>query len=190
MKSNRFARHGLALLATLTPVLLSAQDPRTESFLGNLAPIARSIQRERGFPLDYAHRGKITVDEWRSRGRAEVRNQLSYWPDTVPLDLQVQSVVKRQGYEVRKISFAGSPHYRIPAYLLVPDGSGPFPGIVALHDHGGWFYHGKQNLVRMDGEHAALQKYRDNSYGGRAYLCQMCQDGSGVLPLGRLARRN
>ena len=32
------------ILASATSVSLLAQEPRTESFLGNLAPIARSIQ--------------------------------------------------------------------------------------------------------------------------------------------------
>ncbi|MGH8021272.1 MAG: hypothetical protein ACREIA_23925 [Opitutaceae bacterium] len=153
MSPNRFTQYIMLLLVTLTSGFLSARDARTESYLGNLAPVARSIHEERGFPLDYAHRGDLSVDEWRRRARAEVKEQLSYWPATVPLDLKVDSVVQRDGYEIRVISFAGSPHYRIPACLLVPDGSGSFPGIVALHDHGGWFYHGKEKLVRMDGEH-------------------------------------
>ena len=60
-------------------------------------------------------------------------------------------MIQRPGYEIRKISFAGSAHYRVPGLLLVPTaGKGPFPGIVALHDHGGYFYHGKEKLVEME----------------------------------------
>lgn len=170
------------LTASHLPVsTLSGQDQRTESFLGNLAPIARSIQRERGFPMDYAHRGALSIGEWRSRGRAEVQNRLAYWPKTVPLDIRVQSVVKRPGYEIRIISFAGSPHYRIPAYLLVPDGRGPFPGVVALHDHGGWFFHGKEKLVRMEGEHISIKQFRDGAYGGRAYAEELARRGFVVI---------
>ena len=49
-----------------------AQESRTESYLGSLAPILRSIHEERGFPMDYAHRGRLSVKEWRRRGRAEI----------------------------------------------------------------------------------------------------------------------
>ncbi|MGH7957636.1 MAG: hypothetical protein ACREH8_11600 [Opitutaceae bacterium] len=167
-----------------------AQERRTESFLGNTAPIARSIQQERGFPLDYAHRGALPVEEWQRRGRAEVRDQLSYWPGEVPLDVNVQAVTKRAGHEIRTISFAGSPHYRVPAFLPVSEGPGPFPGIVALHDHGRWFFHGKEKLVRMEGEHAAIQRFRDKAYDGRAYAEALARRGfvvivPGCLLLGR-----
>lgn len=159
----------------------SAQGQVPKSFLGNLAPIARSIHQERGFPMDYAHRGSWSSAEWRSRCRAEVQNRLAYWPRTVPLDMRVHSVAKRRGYEVRTISFAGSPHYRIPAYFLMPEGRGPFPGIVALHDHGGWFYHGKEKLVRMEGEGAFIRQYRDRYYEGRAYAEDLARRGFVVV---------
>ena len=153
-----------------------------ESWLGNLAPIARSIQRERGFPMDFASRGKLTVEEWRKQGRAEVTEALSYFPKPVPLDIKVHSVMKRNGYDIRIISFAGSAHYRVPAYLLVPTtGRGPYPAVVALHDHGGWFVHGKEKLVRMDGEHAALTGFREQYYGGRAWADELAQKGFVVI---------
>jgi hypothetical protein len=157
-------------LCLLSLGIALAQDPRTESYLGNLAPVMRSIQQERGFPMDYAHRQGITVEQWRARGRAEVLRALSYSPKTVPLDVKVDRVEKRSGYELRVVSFAGSAHYRIPAYLLVPTSSaGPFPAAVALHDHGGWFFHGKEKLVSMPGEHASLNEFRAQYYAGRAF---------------------
>jgi dienelactone hydrolase len=165
----------------LVPLALAAQPPRTESWLGNIAPIARSIHGERGFPLEYRSRAGMPVEEWRRRGRAEVARFLSYFPKPVPPDVKVHSVVKRDGYEVRVISYAGSAHYRVPAYLLVPEGSGKRPAAVALHDHGGWFYHGKEKLVRMDGEHAALKEFRERYYGGRTYADELARRGFVVI---------
>ena len=153
-----------------------------ESWLGNLAPIARSIQRERGFPMAFAGKGSLGVEEWRTRGRAEVTGALSYYPKTVPLDMTVHSVVKRDGYDIRIISFAGSAHYRVPAYLLVPTGGrGPYPAVVALHDHGGWFVHGKEKLVRMEGEHAALTGFRQHYYGNRTWADELARRGFVVI---------
>lgn len=170
---------GIVLLSGCA--LGQSQQARTESFLGNLAPIVRSIHEERGFPMDYAHRQGVSVAEWRRRGRAEVARTLTYSPKAVPIDLQVDSVVKRDGYEVRKISFAGSAHYRAPAFLLVPDRKGPHPGVVALHDHGGWFYHGKEKLVRMEDEHVSLTGFRERYYGGRTYADELARRGFVVL---------
>ena len=132
--------------------------------------------------MDYAHRRGLSADEWRLRGRAEVQRCLAYSPKPVALDVRVHSVAKRDGYEVRTISFAGSAHYRVPAYLLVPDkAAGKRPGVVALHDHGGWFYHGKEKLVRMEGEHVALSKFREQYYGGRSYADELARRGFVVL---------
>jgi dienelactone hydrolase len=170
------------LLCLLSLRIVLPQDVQTESYLGNLAPVIRSIQKERGFPMDYAHRQGLSVEEWRTRGRAEVQRALSYSPKTVPLDAKVHAVEKRAGYELRVISFAGSAHYRIPAYLLVPTaGRGPFPAAVALHDHGGWFVHGKEKLVAMNGEHAALKDFRAQYYGGRAFAEELARRGFVVI---------
>jgi dienelactone hydrolase len=98
------------------------------------------------------------------------------------LDTKVHAVEKREGYELRVISFAGSAHYRIPAYLLVPTrGPGPFPAAVALHDHGGWFFHGKEKLVTTSGEHAALKDFRAQYYGGRAFAEELARRGFVVI---------
>jgi cephalosporin-C deacetylase-like acetyl esterase len=175
---TRMIRISLPLL--LSGLALTAQQP--ESWLGNLAPIARSIHRERGFPMAFEHKGSLSVAEWRRRGRAELERALSYFPKPVPLDVKVHSVVRRDGLEIRTISFAGSAHYRVPAFLLVPtSGPGPYPGVVALHDHGGWFYHGKEKLVRMDSEHAALRAFREQYYGGRAWAEELARRGFVVI---------
>ncbi|HLJ14056.1 MAG TPA: hypothetical protein VKV15_06125 [Bryobacteraceae bacterium] len=166
--------------ASAPPIV--GEETRTESFLGNLAPVMGSIQKETGFGMDYWHRNGIPLEQWRAKGRAEVQRTLSYAPIRTPLDLKVHSVVKRSGYEIRVVSFAGSRHYRVPAFLLAPTGGkGPYPGIVALHDHGGWFFHGKEKLVHMDGEHASLKGFREHYYGGRAYADELAKRGFVVL---------
>ncbi|MEX1239914.1 MAG: hypothetical protein WEB30_09355 [Cyclobacteriaceae bacterium] len=167
-------------------ILLSFAGPafcqdKPESLLGSLAPIMNAIHEDRGFPMDFAHKGKLSVAEWRNRGRAEVQRVFAYAPEKVSLDVKVHSVVKRDGYEIRSISFAGSPYYRIPAFLLVPEGKGPFPGVVALHDHGGWFMHGKEKLVAMEGEHVAVKEFRNGSYGGRAWAEALAKRGFVVI---------
>ena len=153
-----------------------------ESFLGNLAPILQSIQKERGFPLDFSRRGDRTVDEWVRAGRAKLQEHLSYTPESAPLDIKVHKVLKRDTYETRLISFAGTEHYRIPAYLLVPtQGSPPYPAIVALHDHSGRFYHGKEKLVYLENEHASLRSFREHYYGGRTYADELVKLGFVVI---------
>ncbi len=171
----------MKLAFLLLPGLLLAQDQRTESWLGSIAPIARSIHNERGFPMEFSKRGNVPVEEWRKRARAEVTRALAYYPKPVALDLKVHSVEMREGYEIRVVSYAASGHYRVPAYLLVPDSPGKHPAAVALHDHGGWFYHGKEKLVKTNADHPSLKPFREQYYGGRTYADELAKRGFVVL---------
>ena len=160
-----------------------AQAPETpEGILGSLTPIIDSIQQDRGYAYDYEHKGTLSTEAWRQRGRAAVETALSYQPKLVPLDLQVQRTVKGNGYELRVVSFAGSAHYRIPAFLLVPDkGKAPFPAVVAFHDHGASFYFGKEKIVEVPDEHPYLTVYKKTYYGGRSYASELARRGFVVL---------
>jgi len=56
---------------------------------------------------------------------------------------------------------------------------------VVLHDHGGWFFQGKEKLVEMEGEHVAVKQFRASAYGGRAYAEELAKRGYVVIPFGR-----
>jgi dienelactone hydrolase len=153
-----------------------------EGFLGNLTPIMDAIQQERGYAYDYEHRGNLSTQAWRKRGRDAVEKALSYEPKPVPLDLHVHRTAKGNGYELRVISFAGSAHYRIPAFLLIPDrGKPPYPAVVAFHDHGASFYFGKEKIVEVPDEHLYLTAYKKTYYGGRSYASELARRGFVVL---------
>ena len=55
---------------------------------------------------------------------------------------------QRDGYKARKIEIRLSRYYSVPAYVLIPDGKGPFPAINALHDHGAHLFIGKEKMIR------------------------------------------
>lgn len=75
--------------------------------------------------------------------------------ESATCSLEIRYVCRRNraagGYEARKIWFNVSEWSRIPAYLLVPDGKGPFPAVIMLHDHGAHFSIGKEKMVRPFG---------------------------------------
>jgi dienelactone hydrolase len=50
-----------------------------------------------------------------------------------PLDIQVVSTEKKEGHTLQEITYASPRGGRVPALLLVPDGPGPFPGVLLLH---------------------------------------------------------
>ena len=180
--SKSLARCAFAVFAVAVAPAQDKEAVRTEGSMGTLIPLMRAIQKETDSRLDYRHRGRIPLDEWHRRGREEIARALSYSPKAVPIDLRVHSTSTHPGYELRRISFAGSSLYRIPAFLLVPtQGKGPYPGVVALHDHGGYFVHGKEKLVEVEDEHPALTAFKAQYYGGRSYAVELARRGFVVL---------
>jgi predicted dienelactone hydrolase len=52
---------------------------------------------------------------------------------SAPLDQQVVSSEKKEGYTLHQLTYASPKGGRVPAFLLIPDGRGPFPGVLLLH---------------------------------------------------------
>jgi dienelactone hydrolase len=57
----------------------------------------------------------------------------------LPLDMKIESTEELEAYMKHHISYMGNEGERKTAYLTIPKGkgNGPFPGVVALHGHGG-----------------------------------------------------
>src|SRR5579872_2057525 len=56
---------------------------------------------------------------------------------SAPLELQEIGVEVRDGVSVHDISYASPGGGRVPGYLVVPPGPGPFAGIIFMHGAGG-----------------------------------------------------
>ncbi len=70
----------------------------------------------------------------------------------------------------------------MPAFVLVPKGlTAAAPGIVALHDHGGYYLWGREKLVELPGEHPSLTAFRQDSYGGRSIAVELARRGNVVV---------
>ena len=59
-------------------------------------------------------------------------HRFDYDPQT-PLDVQGAGSQNRDGIQVQTISYASLKGGRVPAYLVVPKGKGPFPAIIYAH---------------------------------------------------------
>ncbi len=69
------------------------------------------------------------------------------------------------------------------AILLKPaNASGPLPGIVALHDHGGNKYFGRRKITRTsDDQHPLMSEHQEHYYEGRAWANEVAKRGYVVL---------
>ncbi len=124
---------------------------------------------ESRFPLAWKE-GDDPVS-WREKAAGAYRAALIEELDTVDPEPRVLSVEQRAGYAVMLVDLALGRHRRSNAFLAIPDGDGPFPAALLLHDHGAFFEIGKEKVIVPFAGHPKLAISRDwmaRSYGGRS----------------------
>jgi dienelactone hydrolase len=66
--------------------------------------------------------------------------------------------------------------------LLIPEGlTKPAPAVLALHEHGGFYYYGKEKVTETEAFPLVLKKHIKRSYGGRTYADELARRGFVVL---------
>ncbi len=67
--------------------------------------------------------------------RAFFLRSLGDLPERTPLNPQVVGKLERDGYRVERIIFESRPRHHVTANLYVPQGQGPFPGVLVPCGH-------------------------------------------------------
>lgn len=135
--------------------------------------VAFARQQQTLYPL--AEPGILTRDQ--------IRKVLGFnsLPE-IPLSARIDGRWNWDGVEGEIISWWVGYGPRTQAYLLKPAGiEEPLPGVVALHDHGGYKYYGKEKIA--DGPvdlNDVLATHRD-AYGNRAFANALAKEGFVVL---------
>ena len=150
----------------------------------NLPAFYETLAGRLAFPYSWQEWSKRYGNDfsaWRRKTRAQVRHCFLAVPPAVPFDPVVIGRRKRDGYTSHKILFHLTGDSRVPAYLLVPNGKGPHPAVLLLHDHGAEFRIGKEKSVEPWGvpaDKATLaRKWVDKVYGGRFIGDQLAARG-------------
>lgn len=142
------------------------------------------------FPMAWRPDSGEDFAAWRARARAFLLASYGTPPTRAPFDPVVTATEDRGSYEARKLVLNISNECRIPAYLLVPKGTGPFPAVLALHDHGAHFSIGKEKMVRPFGVEAAVLEdataWAAECYGGRFIGDELAARGFVVLAIDAL----
>ena len=142
----------IALLCLLLALSASAQNQRREKyeFMRNLPVYADSLIADLSYPLAWGNSDIRDFDRWKQAARQKVLDCMLCPPPPPAegFDMHVLYEEQREGYKARKIEIRLSRYYTVPAYVLIPDGKGPFPAVNALHDHGGHLFIGKEKMIR------------------------------------------
>ena len=140
----------ILLIAIACSIAAHAQQRDKYEFTRNLPAYADSLIADLTYPLAWGNSSIKDFGEWRKAARQKVLDCM-LTPPPAPANGYEAKVIfeeQRDGYKARKIEIRLSRYYTVPAYVLIPEGKGPFPAINVLHDHGGHFFIGKEKCIR------------------------------------------
>jgi len=110
--------------------------------------------------------------------KEDYMNLLGPMPSGTPLNPVVTGRIERIGYTIEKVAFENRPDHHLTALLYVPEGQGPFPGILHIPGHSA-DSKGRDYYQRI-GKYFALNGFvvlqTDPVCQGER--CQICQDTS------------
>ena len=90
----------------------------------------------------------MTVDQLRK----QLSEFLGFNIRDAPVSFSVHNVIQEQGYQRIRISYASQEEDPIPAFLLLPQGDGPFAAVLVHHQHHGQRHLGKSEVCGLAGD--------------------------------------
>lgn len=137
-----------------------------------------------GARLSYLARDWPEINQWRVRARGKLLALLAFHPEPAPLDARLERRIQRNGLVIEEVSWNVGYGPRCHAWVLKPE-SAPvaarLPAVLALHDHGGFKYYGKEKIAEADHAFPLTPEHRDRAYGGIAWANALAKEGFLVL---------
>lgn len=170
------------ILSCLICVNVKAQKREKYEFYKDFPVYVDKLLGQLTYPLAWGNSDIKDFNEWKVKARQKVL-ECMMTPPPAPdsYDMKVVGEEKRDGYTARKLELNLSGFYRVTAYLLIPDGKGPFPAINLLHDHGAHLYIGKEKMIRpFDDDSLVIDdadRWVDNLYEGQYFGDYLASNG-------------
>ncbi|MER6013084.1 dienelactone hydrolase family protein [Streptomyces bluensis] len=158
---------------------------------GTLPDFHPLLKEELRFPLAWGTSPIRDFRAWRRAARAKVEEHLFVGPDDgTPYAPEFARRAEADGYTRESVTLALTRFERVRGALLTPHGTGPFPAVLLLHDHGSKFDIGKEKLVRPWGDDEtrlpSAQAWADRCFSGRFVGDELARRGYVVLALDAL----
>jgi dienelactone hydrolase len=153
------------------------------NMIGAYGPWAASLVGDAPASLSFRTGEWSDVDVWREAARAKF-TELVAQPDRGPTPhVTTLGCWEYDGLSVEELSWSLPYGPTTKAYFLKPIGAtGPLPGIVGLHDHGGRKYFGRRKITRVsDDVHPMMQQHQRDYYGDVPWANEVAKRGYGVL---------
>lgn len=164
-----------------------AEQKPTNANLGSLFPQLEKLTNPSTYSLSFLNESMRSVEDFRRVGREKVLELLHYRPEKVNPKAEVIERVERDDHVREKVLFNTSPHFRVPAYVLIPKGlKKPAPAIVDLHSHGGMFLFGKEKVIDLGKNHTTMTNYHRVNYDSRPTATEFVKRGYVVISIDAL----
>ena len=144
----------VALAQTSVSLVKNSPKPKLQKrekyeWQGEIPTYVETLKKELTYPMAWGNSPIKNFKKWKKAARAKVFECMMTPPKAAAAwNMEVLGEEQRDGYKAQKIAFNINAYSRITAYLLIPDGKGPFPTVNALHDHGAHLFIGKEKMVR------------------------------------------
>ena len=144
----------VALAQTSVSLAKTSSKPKLQKrekyeWQGEIPTYVETLKKELTYPMAWGNSSIRNFKKWKKTARAKVFECMMTPPKAAAAwDMEVLGEEQRDGYKAQKIAFNINAYSRITAYLLIPDGKGPFPTVNALHDHGAHLFIGKEKMIR------------------------------------------
>ena len=144
----------IALLQASVSLAQTSSKPKLQKrekyeWQGEIPTYVETLKKELTYPMAWGNSPIKNFKKWKKAARAKVFECMMTPPKAAAAwDMEVLGEEQRDGYKAQKIAFNINAYSRITAYLLIPDGKGPFPTVNALHDHGAHLFIGKEKMIR------------------------------------------
>lgn len=177
-----FLRKLLALTMLVVASSFDALSQDTPSHVGNYYLFLHAHSKGNNSALSFLQKEWDSVEVWRAEAREKLEEMLAFKPQSLPLNTIFLDTIKRQGYTQYLVKYNLNSLQETEAFLLIPDNlQAPAPAVIALHDHGGFYYFGKEKHTSIEDSPQILKDYIHNLYEGRPYADELAKRGFIVL---------
>lgn len=159
-----------------------SQSQGSTSDIGNFFPLLDTYSTSHRNSLSYLTNDWPEAETWRDQARSKLHELLAFHPEPAPLNAEIVDSTRRPFYTQYLIRYNLNALQQTEAFLLIPHNlDAPAPAVIALHDHGGFYYYGKEKHNRIDDQPEILETYINNLYDGQTYADELATRGFVVL---------
>jgi len=159
-----------------------AKSQSVTSDAGDYYPVLSSYSEQNNSSLSFLSNEWDDPEVWREMGREKLQELLAYDPKPAPLNPEYLDTVREDGFTRYLVRYQINAYQETEAFLLIPDQlQTPAPAVIALHDHGGFYYYGKEKHHGIENAPSILTDYKEGLYEGRNYGDELARRGFIVL---------